>query len=465
MPKDKPYQLWGGRFSSKPDDRVAAFSRSLGWEWRLFPYDLVVNRAHGRMLKGIGVFSEEEWSAIETAIDQLESAWQRGELKPAAAVEDVHTFVEASLVERVGEAAKRIHTGRSRNDQVVTDVRLWLRDAVDHLLELLSELISAVAVTAEREIDLILPGYTHLQRAQPVRLAHHLLAWAEMLLRDSQRLADARRRINRSPLGAAALAGSSFPLDRHTVAEELGFDGLLENSIDAVADRDFVLEAMSAFAILGNHLSRIAEEYVLWSSSEFGYVTLPEEYCTGSSALPHKRNPDVAELVRGKSARLTGNLVTLLTLVKALPLAYNRDLQEDKQPLFDSADTLFATLELMPGMVERSTYHAEVMRQAAESGHWQAMYLAELLTREGVPFREAHERIGTLVQKAESAGCSVGELEDKAFAEVVPELDSETVRGLTLETVVDTILTRGGTGKRQVLAALGRIQQELQKSV
>jgi len=461
MSEQKKYQLWGGRFSGKLDERVARFSRSLEWEWRLLPYDLAVNRAHGRMLLGIGVFTESEWSGIEAAIDQLVLLWNKGELQPDPEIEDVHTYVEAELFARAGEAAKRIHTGRSRNDQVVTDVRLYVRDAVDEIIKRLTDIRQALLETAEREIEIIIPGYTHLQRAQPVRLAHHLLAYVEMFGRDRERLHDAQKRINLSPLGCTALAGSSFPLDREAVAEELGFEGLLENSMDGVGDRDFILEPMSAFAVIGTHISRLAEEYVLWPSQEFGFVSLPESYCTGSSALPHKKNPDLAELLRGKTARLTGNLVTLFTLLKGLPLTYNRDLQEDKQPLFDSVDTLLASLELIPDMITGSTYFAEKMRSAAESGHWQAMNIAEMLTKSGVPFREAHKRVGGLVQEAEKASCSIPELGNEKLTELLPELKVSDWDSMTLESVVDSITSHGGTGKTQVMASLKRLKKEL----
>jgi argininosuccinate lyase len=386
-------KLWGGRFAEGTDALVEAFSESVSFDRRLWPQDIAGSTAHARMLAKIGVLTVDECSAIVDGLAAIAADIAAGRFDWQVALEDVHMNIESALTARIGEAGKKLHTARSRNDQVATDLRLYVRDAIDELVGVIDVLAANLLDLAEAEADSVMPGFTHLQIAQPVTFGHHLLAWREMVLRDRERLLDARRRTNRLPLGSAALAGTVYPLDRHFVAEQLGFDEVTENSLDAVSDRDFAIEFVSACALTMVHLSRWSEELILWASPMFGFVKLPDRFCTGSSIMPQKKNPDVPELVRGKSARVVGDLTALLVLMKGQPLAYNRDNQEDKLPVFDAHDTVAACLRLYAAMVPLITLQRDVCRAAAAKGFSTATDLADYLVSKGLPFRDAHHAV------------------------------------------------------------------------
>jgi argininosuccinate lyase len=425
---------WGGRFGEELSAQAAAFSASVDVDKRLAPHDIRASIAHARMLGARGILGATDVQRIIEGLTELGSEIERGELSWDAAREDVHMNIEATLTERIGDAGARLHTGRSRNDQVATDMRLFTREACQTTQRQIDELLCVIVRRAESSIDVLLPGYTHLQRAQPVRLAHHLLAWCEMLERDRSRLDDAARRLNVSPLGAGALAATTFPLDRDMTARELGFDGVSRNSLDAVGDRDFLVEVVAALANCAIHLSRIAEELVLWSTQEFGFVQMSDAFTTGSSMMPQKKNPDMAELVRGKSGRVVGDLVTLMVMLKGLPLAYNRDMQEDKPPVFDAFDTVDACLQVLAGSIGAARFDAIRMRKALAEGFVDATELADYLAAKGVPFRHAHHVAGRLVRLALDRGLTLAQLplsdlraEHEAFAEdVYAALDPET---------------------------------------
>ena len=391
--KPEAAKAWSGRFSEPVDDLVKRFTASVGFDQRLAEFDIQGSVAHARMLHAVGILSAADLEAIEKGLAAIGDEIRDGTFPWSVDLEDVHLNIERRLTDRIGDAGKRLHTGRSRNGQVATDVRLYLRAAIDHIQALLKGLQRALLDLAEHHADTVMPGFTHLQVAQPVSFAHHLLAYVEMLSRDAQRFADCRRRLNRLPLGAAALAGTSFPIDRQMVARELGFDGVCENSLDAVSDRDFAIEFVAAGALTMTHLSRFSEELILWMSPRFGFIDIADRYCTGSSIMPQKKNPDVAELVRGKTGRVNGHLVALLTLMKGQPLAYNKDNQEDKEPLLDTVDTLQTSLAVFTGMVGGITVHADRMRAAAREGYATATDLADYLVKKGLPFLEAHEAV------------------------------------------------------------------------
>ena len=395
-------KAWSGRFSEPVDDLVKRFTASVGFDQRLAEFDIQGSLAHARMLRATNIISAADLEAIERGLAAIGEEIRNGTFPWSVDLEDVHLNIERRLTEMVGDAGKRLHTGRSRNDQVATDVRLYLRAAIDHVQTLIKGLQRALLDLAENHADTVMPGFTHLQVAQPVSFAHHLLAYVEMLSRDAQRFADCRKRVNRLPLGAAALAGTSFPIDRQMVAKELGFDGVCENSLDAVSDRDFAIEFVAAGALTMTHLSRFSEELILWMSPRFGFIDIADRFCTGSSIMPQKKNPDVAELVRGKTGRVNGHLVALLTLMKGQPLAYNKDNQEDKEPLLDTVDTLMMSLAVFAGMVGGITVNAERMRSAAREGYATATDLADYLVKKGLPFREAHEAVAQAVRFAET---------------------------------------------------------------
>jgi argininosuccinate lyase len=405
-------QRWGGRFTGETDERVAEFTWSLDLDLELAADDIVGSIAHVRGLGRAGVLTGAEVDRIVAGLEGLATDVEAGEVDWDPSLEDVHLNLEAALEARIGPLARKLHTGRSRNDQVVTDLRLWTRRAVDDLDDALVRMERALVGLAEREVDTILPGTTHVQPAQPVLLAHHLLAYIEMLERDRGRLADARRRLNISPLGSGALAGAGYPLDRETTAAELGFDGVTANSIDAVSDRDFVVEVLAAIALTMVHLSRLAEEIVWWSNPAFGFVRVADAFSTGSSMMPNKRNPDPAELVRARAARAIGALTAMLTILKGLPLAYQRDLQDDKPALFGAVDTLDRSLGVMAGLVETLTVDAARMRAAAEDGFTTATAIADALVRRGLPFRSAHHVVGALVAAAEERGVRLSGVTD-----------------------------------------------------
>ncbi|AWN14825.1 argininosuccinate lyase [Salinisphaera sp. LB1] len=461
MSTQSSHQTWGGRFAEGPDARVAAFTESISFETRLAPYDIAGSIAHARMLSAIGVLTADEFGAIEAGLKAIETRISAGEFPWDAALEDVHMNIEARLTEDIGALGKKLHTARSRNDQVATDVRLWLRDTLDALLGEVNRLRAGLVELAEREADTIMPGFTHMQVAQPVTFGHHMLAWQAMLARDAERLAQIRARANVLPLGAAALAGTTFPIDREMVANELGFDGVIDNSLDAVSDRDFAIEFVSASATIMMHLSRFSEELILWMSPAFDFVELPDRYCTGSSIMPQKKNPDVAELTRGKTARVQGHLTALLTLMKGQPLAYNRDNQEDKIPMFDTADTVGACLALFADMAPHIAVKREQCREAARRGFATATDLADYLVRAGVAFRDAHEIVGNCVSRAIREGCDLAELELATLREYSAAIDEDVYEVLTLEGSVAARNHIGGTAPDQVRAAAARARKAL----
>ena len=441
---------WGGRFDEDLDSAALRFSASVDVDKRLAPQDIAGSIAHARMLGERGIIDGDEADLIIAGLEQLAAEISAGRFAWDAAKEDVHMNVESALSANIGEAGGRLHTGRSRNDQIATDMRLWTREACHATARRLDELCCVLWARASASIDVLMPGYTHLQRAQPVRLSHHLLAWCEMLDRDRGRLLDAAKRMNLSPLGSGALAGTTFPLDREAVARELGFDGVTRNSLDAVADRDFLVESVAALANIAIHLSRVGEELVLWSSQEFGFVQMSDAFTTGSSMMPQKKNPDMAELVRGKSGRVVGDLVTLLVLLKGLPLTYNRDLQEDKPPTFDAFDTVDACLQILAGSIAGARFDADAMRNALRRGFVDATELADYLTAKGVPFRQAHHVAGRLVRLALAESKTLSELSLEQLQAEAPELDAGVYGALDPETAVERRALIGGPARAYV---------------
>ena len=459
MPKKaKP---WSGRFAEPVDERVKRFTASASFDRRLAQYDIEASLAHARMLAARRILSRADLKAIERGLTRIRREVADGRFKWSIDAEDVHLNIERRLVALVGEPGKRLHTARSRNDQVATDLRLWLRDEIDALALLLKDLQRSLLDQAERHAALIMPGFTHLQVAQPVTFGHHLLAYVEMLERDRQRLLEARSRTNHLPLGAAALAGTSFPIDRERVARELGFEGVCENSLDAVSDRDFAIEFCAFAALAMVHLSRLAEELVLWSSARFGFVRLPDRFCTGSSIMPQKKNPDVPELVRGKSGRVIGHLVSLLVLMKAQPLAYNKDNQEDKEPLFDAVDTLKDCLAVLAPLVRGLEPVPEAMRRAVVEGHATATDLADYLVRKGMAFRDAHDVVARAAREAERAGVDLAALPLSRLKAFSPHVASDARKVLTPEGSVAARSHRGGTAPAQVRRAVARARKRL----
>lgn len=454
-------KLWGGRFSEPTNQLVEAFTESVSFDARLYRQDIQGSIAHSKMLGKIGVLSNTEAEQIEQGLLTLRDEIEAGEFVWSAQLEDVHMNIEAKLSERIGEAGKKLHTGRSRNDQVATDVRLYLREVTDHCSELLRELQTALLDFAEQEVDTILPGFTHLQVAQPISLAHHLLAWYEMLDRDVERLADGRKRINVMPLGAAALAGTSFPLDRDFTCSLLGFDRPARNSLDAVSDRDFLIEFNAAASLIMVHLSRMCEEIILWASESYKFIDIGDAFCTGSSIMPQKKNPDIAELVRGKSGRVIGNLQALLVLMKGQPLAYNRDNQEDKEPLFDTVDTLIGALRVFTAMVPSISTNRDTMYAAALQGYATATDLAEYLVRRNVPFRDAHEIVGTTVNYAIEQKLPLSELSLEQLQKFGSMIEADVYDVLSLEGSLNARNHFGGTAPEQVRSALAAARQRL----
>jgi argininosuccinate lyase len=450
--------LWGGRFAAGPSDALAALSSSVHFDWRLAPYDLAASRAHARVLHRAGLLTDDELPAMLAALDELDAAVRSGEFRATAADEDVHTALERGLVERLGALGGKLRAGRSRNDQVATDLRLYLRDHARRIVVEVAKLEAALVRLADENHDVAMPGMTHLQHAQPVLLAHHLLAHVQALARDVERLADWDKRAAVSPLGAGALAGSSLHLDPAAVAAELGFDRPAANSIDAVSDRDFAAEFLFVTALLGVHLSRIGEEIILWATPEFGWVRLDDAWSTGSSIMPQKKNPDIAELARGKAGRFIGNLTGLLATLKALPLAYDRDLQEDKEPVFDTVEQLLVLLPAMAGLVGTLDVVTERLQSAAPAGFALATDVAEWLVRHGMPFREAHEVAGRLVSHCEQHGTDLGGLSDAQLAEVDHRLTA-AVRGvLSVDGALRTRATFGGTAPARVAEQLATLR-------
>jgi argininosuccinate lyase len=459
-PRRKP-KLWSGRFDEPVTDLVKHFTASVGFDQRLAEFDIDGSIAHARMLHAVGILTPEDLSSIEQGLEQIRADIRSGAFEWSVDLEDVHFNIERRLTELVGDAGKRLHTARSRNDQVATDIRLYLRAAIDRLLALVKGLQRGLLDLAEKHTDTVMPGFTHLQVAQPVSFAHHLLAYFEMLSRDAQRLADCRKRVNRLPLGAAALAGTSFPIDRQMVAKALGFDGVCENSLDAVSDRDFAIEFCSSAALVMTHLSRFCEELILWMSPRYGFIDLADRFCTGSSIMPQKKNPDVPELIRGKTGRVNGHLVALLTLMKGQPLAYNKDNQEDKEPLFDTVDTVTASLAVFTEMLGGIEVKREAMREAARQGYATATDLADYLVKKGVPFREAHEAVALAVRHAEARSKDLSELELAELQKFSSLIDKDVFDALTLEGSMAARSHIGGTAPTRVKQAIAKARKAL----
>ncbi|MGW4426295.1 argininosuccinate lyase [Streptosporangium sp. NPDC004631] len=455
----KPMRLWGGRFEGGPADALTRLSVSVHFDWRLVPYDLLASRAHARVLHRAGLLTEDELGRMIGALDDLERACKAGEFRPTVADEDVHTALERGLLERLGTLGGKLRAGRSRNDQVATDLRLYLRDHVRHIVSRLVELETALMSQAEQHAETAAPGMTHLQHAQPVSFGHQLLAHVHAFARDIERLRDWDRRAAVSPLGSGALAGSSLPLDPQAVARELGFDSAAPNSMDAVADRDFAAEFLFDAAMIGMHLSRLGEEIVLWASQEFRWIEMDDAYSTGSSIMPQKKNPDVAELARGKSGRLIGNLMALLTTLKGLPLTYNRDLQEDKEPVFDSVDTLLLVLPAVAGLVATMRVNTAKLAASAPDGFALATDLAELLVRKGVPFREAHEAVGHLVVWCQVNDKDFDQLTDDELAKVSPHFTPDSREVLSVPGALAARRAHGGTAPDRVRDQLVELRE------
>ena len=456
-------RLWAGRFNQPTDAFVEAFTASVEFDQRLYRYDIAGSIAHARMLAASGILSATEVEAIVAGLERIQQRIEAGSFAWSVALEDVHMNIESVLTDDIGAAGKKLHTGRSRNDQVATDIRLWLRDEIELLRNAILQMQQALLELAEHEADTILPGFTHLQTAQPITFGHHMMAWFEMLERDRERLADCNKRVNVMPLGAAALAGTTYPIDRHYTARLLNFSRPAENSLDAVSDRDFAIEFAAAAALIMMHLSRMSEELIIWSSAQFGFVELSDSFCTGSSIMPQKKNPDVPELIRGKSGRIFGHLISLLTLMKGQPLAYNKDNQEDKEPLFDSVDNLKGSLKIFAAMIPAIRCRRERMRAAAMQGFATATDLADYLVRKGTPFRDAHEVVGKAVACCVERDCDLSELPLETLRTFSPQIEADVFEVLTLEGSVAARDHIGGTAPAQVRAAIARARQRLER--
>ena len=452
--------MWGGRFAAGPDALMEAINASIDFDKRLYAHDIAGSRAHCSMLVAQGILTEADGVAILSGLDTIRDEIERGVFAFDAGLEDIHMNVEARLIALIGEAGGRLHTGRSRNDQVATDIRLWLRDIIDGFDLDFQALQAALIDQAEAHADTVMPGFTHLQSAQPVTFGHHMMAYVEMVGRDRGRLADCRKRLNQSPLGAAALAGTSFAIDRDLTAAALGFDGPMANSMDAVSDRDFIVEFLAAAALAAVHLSRLAEELVMWSSAQFGFVRMSDSFTTGSSIMPQKRNPDAAELVRGKTGRVVGALVALLTTLKGLAMTFAKDMQEDKEPLFDASDSLALSVKAMTGMISTMTVDPEAMAAATDAGFPTATDLADWLVRElGLPFRDAHHVVGRIVRLAEDRGIGLAEVPLEAMREAEAGIDQRVFEVLTVERSVASRTSFGGTAPAQVRAAIATARE------
>jgi argininosuccinate lyase len=450
---------WAGRFSEPMSDLVKRYTASVDFDRRMWRQDIRGSLAHARMLARQSIISEQDLADIQRGMAQIVGEIESGAFEWSLDLEDVHLNIEKRLTTLVGDAGKRLHTGRSRNDQVATDIRLYLRDAIDDIQLLLGQFQTALLDLAEREAETPTPGFTHLQVAQPITFGHHVLAWYEMTRRDAERFADVRKRTNRLPLGAAALAGTTYPIDREFVAAELGFDGVCENSLDAVSDRDFAIEFCAAAALLMMHVSRMSEELVLWMNPRFGFVKIADRFCTGSSIMPQKKNPDVPELARGKTGRVYGHLAALLTLMKGQPLAYNKDNQEDKEPLFDAVDTVTDTLRIFAAMIPGVATRPEAMADALRQGFATATDLADYLVRKGLPFRDAHETVGLAVRRAEELGVDLPQLPLAELRAFSPMIDEDVFSVLTVAGSLAARNHVGGTAPEQVRAAVARARQ------
>ncbi|MBA4110671.1 MAG: argininosuccinate lyase [Leptothrix sp. (in: Bacteria)] len=458
---DTKSQAWSALFSEPMSDLVKRYTASVFFDKRLWRADIQGSLAHAEMLHAQGLISAADWASIEKGMAQITQEIEAGQFEWKLDLEDVHLNIEARLTTLVGDAGKRLHTGRSRNDQVATDVRLWLRGEVDEIGVLLTELQKALVAVAEQNAETILPGFTHLQVAQPVAFGHHLLAYVEMFARDAERLLDLRKRINRLPLGSAALAGTSYPLDRERVARTLGFEGVSQNSLDAVSDRDFAIEFTAAASLVMVHISRFSEELILWMSQSFGFIDLADRFCTGSSIMPQKKNPDVPELARGKTGRVVGHLMGLITLMKGQPLAYNKDNQEDKEPLFDTVDTLKDTLRIFAEMAGGITVKPEAMERAAKKGYATATDLADYLVKKGLPFRDAHEVVAHAVKDAIALGVDLSELPLDKLKDYNPAIEHDVFEVLSLRGSLNARNLLGGTAPEQVRAQVARHRSRL----
>ncbi|MDX2463413.1 MAG: argininosuccinate lyase [Porticoccus sp.] len=459
-PKDTN-QAWGGRFSEATDAFVARFTASVNFDQRLAHHDIQGSIAHATMLTRVGVLTKDELESIQTGLGEILTEIENGTFEWSVALEDVHMNIEAALTAKIGITGKKLHTGRSRNDQVATDIRLWLRDEIDAISRELLRLQQGILELAEREADTIMPGFTHLQTAQPVTFGHHLMAWFEMLVRDHSRLQDCRKRLNQSPLGAAALAGTTYPINREMTAELLGFDAPTRNSLDSVSDRDFAIEFCAFASILLTHLSRASEELVLWTSAQFNFIEMPDRFCTGSSIMPQKKNPDVPELVRGKTGRVNGHLVALLTLMKSQPLAYNKDNQEDKEPLFDTVDTVKDCLRAFADMVPAIQSRPNNMSEAARRGFSTATDLADYLVRKGIPFRDSHEIVGKSVAYGLAENKDLSEMTLTELQQFSDVIENDVFDVLTLKGSVAARNHIGGTAPNQVRTAIQTARQQL----
>lgn len=456
--KDK---LWGGRFTESTDAFVEAFTASINFDKRLYKHDIMGSKAHAQMLYKVGILTKEEMQSIHDGLTQIQTDIEENKLEWSVQLEDIHMNIEARLTDKIGITGKKLHTGRSRNDQIATDIRLWLREEIDLISAEVKRLQSGLLEVAEREAETILPGFTHLQVAQPITFGHHMMAWYEMLHRDYERLQDCKTRVNIMPLGAAALAGTTYPIDRDYVAELLGFAKASNNSLDSVSDRDFAIEFSSAASLIMMHLSRFSEELVLWTSAQFNFINLPDRFCTGSSIMPQKKNPDVPELVRGKTGRVYGHLMSLLTLMKSQPLAYNKDNQEDKEPLFDTVDTLLGSLRAFADMMPHIETKKESMRTAAMQGFSTATDLADYLVGKDIPFRDAHEVVGNAVAYGVKKGLDLSEMSLQELQVFSDKITADVFDVLTLEGSVSARNHLGGTAPEQVKSRIKEAKKQL----
>lgn len=463
MMAKKNKKLWGGRFTKSTAKLVDQFNASVGFDKRLAPYDIRGSIAHANMLGTQGIIKKSEASKIISGLKKLGQLIETGKFPWRIEREDVHLNIESKLTQMIGPVAGKLHTARSRNDQVATDIRLYCREQVGLTIEDLKSFQNSLVELAKKQIDTLLPGYTHLQRAQPISLAHHLLAYFEMTERDKSRLQDSLKRINSLPLGSGALAGTTFPINRQQVADELGFSSLSHNSLDAVSDRDFVIETLANFSLIITHLSRLAEEWILWASQEFQFIQLPEEFCTGSSMMPQKINPDILELTRGKTGRVYAALLNLLVVLKGLPLAYNKDMQEDKEPLFDAVDTVRACLQILSAMIKKTNFNSDLMKQALGSGFVLATDLADYLATQGVPFREAHHIVGVIVTHCQKQGIELKELSLKELKSFHKKIGPEVYEWLEENYAVDRRTSLGGTSRKNVRKEIQRAERLLKK--
>ena len=454
-------KTWSGRFNEPVSELVARYTASIDFDQRLAEYDIQGSLAHAQMLSSQGILSEDDLDAIEQGLRQIRDEIRNRQFTWLLELEDVHLNIENRLTALIGDAGKRLHTGRSRNDQVATDIRLFLRASIDEITDLIKAMQYALLNLAEQHVHTVMPGFTHLQVAQPVSFGHHLMAYFEMLKRDIERLIDCRKRVNQLPLGAAALAGTSYPINRELVAKTLGFEGICRNSLDAVSDRDFAIEFSACSSLIMMHLSRMSEEFILWMNPSFGFIQLADRFCTGSSIMPQKKNPDVPELVRGKTGRINGHLIALLTLMKAQPLAYNKDNQEDKEPIFDTVDTLTDTLRIYATMLTGVQVNQEAMRQSALHGHATATDLADYLTKKGIPFRDAHEIVAKTVQFAEQKDCDLNDLDLNELQRFSTLIETDVFDVLALEGSMKSRKHMGGTAPEQVKAAIHQARQWL----